>query len=254
MIDKLNSYHLEYIPTSELKNLKRDIVIELEKRRLDLKKKARLSEHVQVEFLPPVKYEANDEIEKHNSSNLYSIPNHYARKTTNNIIYLQSLLDQDWSHIYYGGDVSQKYYVYAHVNPNGTILQLPKSCGGNYGGQPFYIGKGIDNRAYDLKRNQGHGKVLNNLLHEGYKPCDIVRILFNNLTEAKAYEIEAKLIYFLGTIYDKKLKKKGWLYNLNIPKLPEFISEMKQYIKIDNPYSLIKNQQQNKAAEIRELL
>lgn len=46
-------------------------------------------------------------------------------------------------------------------------------------------------------------------------------------SEQKALEIEAKCIYFFGTIYEPgKRGKRGCLLNLDIPKFPEFSGVM----------------------------
>lgn len=142
--------------------------------------------------------------------------------------YLKQLLSQDWSLIYPPDESdNREYYTYAHVNPGGKIfLASKKHCGGNYHGEPFYIGKGINNRAYDLKRNQGHGKMIKSVLSDGWRPTDIVQIIFSNLSNSKALEIESKLIYFFGSIYQKD--RKGILYNLDIPIIPHYTKCMEK--------------------------
>jgi hypothetical protein len=144
------------------------------------------------------------------------------------------LINQDWSHLYYGGDESKKYYVYAHIDPTKPISMFSDECGGNWGGQPFYIGKGSGNRAFELDRNQGHGKIIRAVKAAGISDSSIAKIIFSELTEAKAFEIEAKLIYFFGTIYDKTNKKNGLLYNLNVPNIPSFEGEMIDYRAVES--------------------
>lgn len=134
--------------------------------------------------------------------------------------YLPELLNQDWTHLYAGGDPEPIYYVYAHAYPKGKGLRFVHDglkIGTN--GWPFYIGKGCGDRAYDLVRNQGHGETLRQLLRDGHKPGEIVHILRTGLTEAKALEIESKLIYFFGTKYEAG--RRGILVNLDIPPRPE---------------------------------
>lgn len=127
-------------------------------------------------------------------------------------------------------DVTGDYYVYAHVDARKDVFKSLPECGGNWRGMPFYIGKGIGRRAYDLKRNQGHGKRIAELLELGMGPNDIVHIAFSGLSERKALEIEAKCIYFFGSIYEPgKRGKRGRLLNLDIPKLPEFSGVMVNY-------------------------
>jgi hypothetical protein len=139
--------------------------------------------------------------------------------------YLPSLIAQDWKHLYPREEETGEYYVYAHVDPRGKAFITSEDAGGNYGGQPFYIGKGVGNRAYDLKRNEGHGKTIREILKMKFPPTSIVNILFSGLSEQKALEIEAKLIYFFGIQYSKK--RKGWLVNLTEPSVPDFVGVMK---------------------------
>jgi hypothetical protein len=137
--------------------------------------------------------------------------------------YLRILLSQDWSALWPGCDEVRKYCVYAHVSPAARIIPLPRSLGGLCR-MPFYIGKGTLSRAHDLERNQGHGIRIRQLLSEGYPKPQIVSILSCNLSEAQAFELEAKLIYFFGTIYEKS--RKGVLLNLDISLRPKFAGTM----------------------------
>lgn len=163
---------------------------------------------------------------KYNSDNLVSLrainnPLHVRRN------YFKALIKQDWSSIYPETNSSDKYYVYAHVNPGKFSLHTSDSM---FKGIPFYIGKGTGNRAFDLKRNQGHGKEIKTCLDRGHNKQDIVNILYYELTKNKALEIEAKLIYFFGTIYQKD-RHHTCLYNLDVPVIPTFIGTMMEYIK-----------------------
>lgn len=184
-----------------------------------------------IESAPPIAPPTNKEISKFNSENLVSIPGHKSRKHSRCAAFLPALIKQDWSDIYNGGDCDQKYYVYAHVDPRKRVFCVPDEAGGNYGGMPIYIGKGSGVRAFDFKRNQGHGIALREILEDGNQKESIVKILFDGLPEAKAFEIEAKLIYFFGTIYDKDSKKYGVLFNLDTPKIPEFTGVMIEHEK-----------------------
>lgn len=49
----------------------------------------------------------------------------------------------------------------------------------------------------------------------------LIHILFDGLAEAKALELESKLIYLMGTKYEQG--RKGLLVNLEIPPRPEFV-------------------------------
>lgn len=142
--------------------------------------------------------------------------------------YYKVLIEQDWSYLF-SGDEEQKYYVYAHVNPTGKKMYLDhESIPLKIDGLPFYIGKGTGDRAYDLKRNQGHGAFLKELQDAGIRKSDIVHIVSDCLSEAKALELESKLIYLFGTKYETD--RKGMLVNLDIPARPEFVP-FKQWIK-----------------------
>jgi hypothetical protein len=136
---------------------------------------------------------------------------------------LTALLEQDWSDVFPEMDMEPKYYVYIHAKPSG---QRPVRFSGlgvsmNIKGRPFYVGKGCGERAYDLKRNQGHGAILRELSASGVKPSQIVHLVAEGLTEAKALEIESKLIYFFGTQYEPG--RRGLLVNLDIPARPRML-------------------------------
>ena len=62
--------------------------------------------------------------------------------------------------------------------------------------QPFYVGKGTGNRAFDINRNEGHKKVRQYLDKIG-KEIQIVKIK-ENLTEGEALALESKLIDIFG--------------------------------------------------------
>ena len=122
---------------------------------------------------------------------------------------------QDWSDVYpeCGGD--RKFYVYAHIDP---MSKTKLSIGDfHFSGVPFYIGKGTGSRAWDLKRNEGHGAELRRLKKCGVQPESIVYIVKDGLTEREAFCLEAKLIYFFGTRFSNE--KNGVLVNLEIPKV-----------------------------------
>lgn len=125
---------------------------------------------------------------------------------------LERLLSEDWSEIYPDNGSEKQYYVYAHVEPTKRGY---KAGGIDFGGLPFYIGKGIGKRAFDLKRNEGHGAELRRLLNVGKKASDIVSIVKEGLSESEALCLEAKLIYFFGTRFDND--KNGVLVNLDKP-------------------------------------
>jgi len=226
----MNKFQLEALHTKDLTALKNQISAVLNSRKKEEKYRRKLKLAREHEGFT---LETDEEIMKQNSSGLFSIPKYYASKHTAKEIYLPSLINQNWSGIYKDGGSNDEFYVYAHVDPSSKQFTTRPMCGGNYGGTPFYIGKGSGDRAHDLKRNQGHGKKITELIKKGVSKDLIPYIIFSGLSESKAYELESKLIYFFGTIYNKESSKHGVLLNLDIPKTPNFISEMKEYNKPD---------------------
>lgn len=156
--------------------------------------------------------------------------------------FINSLMEQDWKYLFEEQSLSNKndFYVYAHVSPLSleSLLRhrLKKYLG--IDGFPFYIGKGKGDRAYDLNRNQGHGLKLKNLIAAGKCKEELVAIIKDGLTEIEALELESKLIYFFGTVYERhtKMGTSGFLYNLDIGKRPEF----KQKKKVEPPKIILR--------------
>ena len=136
-------------------------------------------------------------------------------KSGHRIKCLPTLLADDWSQLYPESSGEKKYYVYAHVEPSKGGFQAGEV---NFQGVPFYIGKGVGDRAYNLQRNEGHGAELRRLLKSGKQPNQIVVVLMDSLTESQALCIESKLIYFFGTRFDSQ--KNGVLVNLAKPPTP----------------------------------
>jgi hypothetical protein len=109
------------------------------------------------------------------------------------------------------------YYVYAHCNPlkplsittNLKHLFLA-SMFPSIKYEPFYIGKGVGNRAYELSRNDSHRKIRSSIIK--YKKDIEVCILDKNLSEDSALAKESKLIDILGLI---SLSKHGLLANID---------------------------------------
>jgi hypothetical protein len=223
----MDKFQLQYIPTEDLLQLREEIKLELHLRRkaasVDHRKKV-------VASLKPVDFQKIEDfhsiISQHNISAALAIPLIGQTHPSHNIKDLSDLLAQPW-----GNGISLepgKFYVYAHVDPRKDVFISTASAGGNLGGTPFYIGKGCGKRAWDLKRNQGHGIRLKQILDDGFDGESIVKILFENLSESKALDIERKLIYYFGTIYQKD-RKCGMLLNLDIPAPPEFSGAMHKY-------------------------
>lgn len=157
-----------------------------------------------------------------------SVPQRKSTSPNTLAIFMDSLMAQDWSDIYPESGGESKFYVYAHIDPREPSFSAKPCHGGNWGGLPFYIGKGCGNRAYDLKRNEGHGRRLRILREEGFGPEHIVKIIYSGLTSSKALEVEAKLIHLFGISYDKMKKaKRSCLLNLDEPEVPKFDGVMK---------------------------
>ncbi len=125
-----------------------------------------------------------------------------------------SIYEANLDHIFVKDkDAASNYYIYAHCNPLHELDAICKAkpafaatLGLNF--VPFYVGKGTGDRAYKLERNETYRKVMQLLNARNLKPD--IKIVSNNLQEAKALELEAKLIDIFGLqIYG------GWLTNLD---------------------------------------
>lgn len=200
----------------QLKNLQAQVSQEMKKRK-------RLSQTINR---TPPKDDGPIDMEAFsiNSSEVRSLP-FLSKSVSKRSPYFKALICQDWSDLYPRDTDFGPYYVYAHVQPFGHKFSQKKEFGGDFQGMPFYIGKGVGDRAFNLKRNEGHGVRLRKLLRDGFLPDDIVHIAFDGLSEQKAFEIEAKLIYFFGGMFDRE-RRNGLLVNLDIPKVPMFPEEM----------------------------
>jgi hypothetical protein len=226
----MTTIDLSKYATEDLKSLYSSIQKEINKRSNQDRshKKGVIRRILRIHETKPKNHVIEDEeierIRLFNSHWLASIPFKTIPCPHNREPYLSSLLLQDWRHLYQREIDHGEYYVYAHVDPRLKVFVTTEDAGGNYGGKPFYIGKGTGNRAYDLKRNEGHGKTIKEVIRAAYSADNIVRILFSNLSEQKALEIESKLIYFFGTQFS--VSKKGWLVNLSEPAIPEFETKM----------------------------
>lgn len=225
----MNAEQLSALPSAFLHSLLKDIQSELRSRKMPSKNSARREFISQLSSRNPQTFEQyRDQMQAWNSKECRSLrhandPIHLREK------YLGALLAQDWSSVFPETSQGGCFYVYAHVDPTQRVCNQPAEAGGCYGGQPFYIGKGCGERAWDLKRNQGHGTRLRQLVAQGWKPEDIVHIAFEGLSENKAFEIESKLIYFFGTVYQLD-RKFGCLLNLDVPKTPVFVKEMEKIL------------------------
>ena len=139
--------------------------------------------------------------------------------------YLPNLLRQNWYHLFPTADDTKKCcYVYAHVDPRKGRTTL-EPLGVKLPGTPFYIGKGTGQRAYDLKRNDGHRKILTAIRTAGFPDELIVHLLTKPVTELQALTLEAKLIYFFGSMYEHA-EHPGCLINLADHIRPNFVGYM----------------------------
>ena len=120
-----------------------------------------------------------------------------------------SILDTNITHLY--SDISAsldsepKYYVYAHLDTSKPIVDAKKAriaitFAATFGMQfhPFYIGKGVGDRAYELSRNETHKKVRDRCKKSGKDITPI--ILKDSLSELDALAYEAKLMDIFGSI------------------------------------------------------
>jgi len=153
----------------------------------------------------------------HQDSQFLRMPNEKYEYNRYHLKFLDDLIRQDWSHLF-SGSSDKRYYVYAHISPSGKSIRHSGEVELMLNGRPFYIGKGTGDRAYDLKRNQGHGVELSQLLNSGHRPNEIVQIIKDEMTEPEALELESKLIYFFGTKFERH--RRGLLVNIEIPKTP----------------------------------
>lgn len=223
----MNLDQLSALPTTFLVALQKDIRLVLQSRRQSEGKQSRRTFIQSLASRPEEQFDDyRRNLIAYNAKELRSLPflkepMHTREK------YLLSLLGQNWSDCYPETGGPENFYVYAHVDPSERIFVSPSEAGGCYKGSPFYIGKGTKERAWDLKRNEGHGTRLRHLIKQGWKPEDLVHIAFEGLTESKAFELEAKLIYFFGTIYETG-RPFGMLLNLAVPRVPNFIREMER--------------------------
>jgi hypothetical protein len=113
-------------------------------------------------------------------------------------------------------DEGGEFYVYAHCDPTKSlnIKDNPQhlfaaTCLG-LSHPPFYVGKGVGDRAFDLNRNEGHRKVRSRLKKNN---VDVqVVILKKDLSEKSALYEEGRLIDIFGL---RLLKEKACLINLD---------------------------------------
>jgi hypothetical protein len=130
------------------------------------------------------------------------------------VAHFTAVMSDDWSKYFVDTGGDSDYYVYLHFDPrvDRQINLVSSQLSVSVQGEPFYVGKGTGLRAYDLKRNEGHGVMLRQMRQQGLMAEDVVRIVAHGLTEAKALELESKLIHFFGSRFDSG--NPGMLVNL----------------------------------------
>ena len=115
------------------------------------------------------------------------------------------ILSTDISDLYeeFSLDLTPSYYVYAHSEPDRKIAigkdgvtTFAASIGFN--SIPFYIGKGIGDRAFDLNRNETHRKIKQRL--KKFNKEVVIEIIKTDLTELEALCLESKLIDIFGLL------------------------------------------------------
>lgn len=87
-----------------------------------------------------------------------------------------------------------KFYVYCYLHPNKNGTYRYNNI--VFDNEPFYIGKGSGQRAYNLS---AHKPLINYLLE--LKSDPIIQILHNKLTECEALQIETDLIKCVGRLF-----------------------------------------------------
>lgn len=116
-----------------------------------------------------------------------------------------SIYNTDISSVYAGMqfDATPIYYVYTHCEPT-ISAHVGKNGKTTFAATigmtklPFYVGKGVGDRAYDLNRNETHRKVRQKL-HKFDKEIS-VEIIKTGLTELEALMYESKLIDIFGLV------------------------------------------------------
>ncbi len=100
-------------------------------------------------------------------------------------------------------DPNKEYYVYAHLDTTKKIA-IGRAGQTTFGAtlgmthMPFYIGKGMGNRCYELNRNETHRKI--KLKIEAFGEEVKVVKLITDISELDALSYESKLIDIFGLV------------------------------------------------------
>jgi hypothetical protein len=114
-------------------------------------------------------------------------------------------------------EFSNGYYLYFHCDPRKrlniktNLKHLLLSTMFNMKYEPFYVGKGIGNRAYDLCRNDSHRKRRTNIRNHNEEI--VVHIAKKGMGENQALYLEGVMMDILGLISHSS--KTGMLVNLD---------------------------------------
>lgn len=226
MFSELATIPVETLPTDFLETLQRDIKKELRERRKLMKVTHRLGVMKNLVYKEHKLEDLLDKIACANAEFPMALP-HSIRtaRIGDRTKYLPYLLSQPWNDLFCtASSIPNDSYVYLHIDPRKKAISL-HGMKTLLRGEPFYVGKGIGKRAWDLKRNQGHGKRIRQILAKGFPAESIVQVIREGLSEKEALVIEAKLIYFFGSIYDESCA--GTLFNLIDHIRPDFKVNMR---------------------------
>ena len=223
----LHDLILTDLPLEALVSLKHAINDELQRRKKQSYVQQRLAWLNTLQYIDIPYEDCIEALLQANQELLLSLPGHMLRVHPNERAkYLRFLLVQNWDFLFPSADDShQDFYVYAHIDPRERPTPID-ALEVFLKGQPFYVGKGTGQRAWDLKRNQGHGKRLKQIRDAGFPESSIVYVLKDKLTEVDALSLEAKLIYLFGSIYDDRMN--GCLLNLADHIRPAFVGPMRK--------------------------
>src|SRR6266446_3693001 len=226
MFPDLATIPLENLPADFLETLQRDIRKELSKRRKLMKVTHRLDVMKNLVYKEHRLEHLLDQIACANTALPMGLPPSIRKAPIGDRVkYLPHLLSQPWNDLFYtASSICNDSYVYLHVDPRKKAISL-HGMKTLLRGEPFYVGKGIGKRAWDLKRNQGHGKRIRQILAKGFPSETIVQVIKDGLSEQEALILEAKLIYFFGSIYDESCA--GTLFNLIDHIRPDFRVNMR---------------------------
>jgi len=95
--------------------------------------------------------------------------------------------------------MKNNYYVYVYLDPTKSVLS---KCGVIFNGEPFYVGKGKENRksyhlqCYEKDKHRFVIKKIKKMFREGIHP--MVMIYKDNLSEPEAFFYEKYLIESIG--------------------------------------------------------